>query len=193
MSTRHITQHSIQCSSQSYLSKTTARKSQQGWSLIEILTTLTIIALLSSLSLPNFNSWFQQRTQSALFRSLYHLTYFSRSQAISLQTYVTLCPTNDHVNCSHNWDDTSVMVFSDSNKNEQLDAPEDQLLRVMSLPQNKPCLALRASGGKQYLQFKATGASNGIAGHFRFCDPVHNHIAKKLVISLNGRPTIQDL
>lgn len=161
-----------------------------GISLIELLTSLTIIALLSSLATPGINQLLQRRSQQLALETLFHLSVYSRNEAIKSNDYFTLCPTMDRQRCNGQWNNT-LMVFRDSNKNETIDSGEN-LAKLLSLPPSTPCIDWR-SAAKNYLQFKPSGASNGSAGHFRFCDQLAKRLEKKVVISLNGRTSIKNL
>jgi len=165
-------------------------RTASGLSLIELLTCLSIIALLSSLTAPGIGQLLQRRSQQLALETLFHLSVYSRNEAIKFNDYFTLCPTLDSRYCNGQWNNT-LMVFKDSNKNESIDSGES-LSKLLSLPASTPCIDWR-SGAENYLQFKPSGASNGSAGHFRFCDQLAQRLDKKVVISLNGRTSIKNL
>ena len=164
-----------------------------GWTLVELLSSMTIVAILTGAGLPAMNRWLQQQAQATTFHDLHHLIYYARSAAIKRQRFITVCPSRDHHRCSSDWNSTDIMVFTDFNKNRIVETETDLVLRVSALPRQASCLQLRASAQKQYLQFKPSGASNGIAGHFRFCEDATTSNANKMVISLNGRSRIKKL
>jgi type IV fimbrial biogenesis protein FimT len=166
------------------------RKKQNGLTLIEILTTLSIIILTTAVGIPSFNGWLQQKAEVAVFRHLFHLVAYTRTEAIKANTYYTLCPTTNQINCSGDWNDT-VMIFSDHNKNETVD-DSDALFKLIQFPNTTPCIYWNLEK-RQYVQFKPTGFINGTAGHFRFCDNVDSSYDKKLVVSFNGRTSIKSL
>jgi prepilin-type N-terminal cleavage/methylation domain-containing protein len=161
-----------------------------GLSLIELLVSLAIIALLSSFTAPGIKQLLHRRSQQIALETLFHLSVYSRNEAIKFNDYFTVCPTVDKQRCNGQWNKT-VMVFRDSNKNETIDSDE-KLAKLLSLPPSTPCIDWR-SAAENYLQFRPSGASNGSAGHFRFCDRIAQRLEKKVVVSLNGRTSIKDL
>lgn len=166
-------------------------KRHSGWTLIELMIVLTIAGLLLGLGTPGMNQWLQQRTETLALRALYHLSVYARTSAIKAGNTVTLCPSDDHQHCGGSWNKT-VIIFTDRNKNETVDN-QDQLLRVANLPRNTPCLEWHASAKKTYMQFKSSGASNGTAGHLRFCEPGIDPNQSKLVIAFTGRSSLKPL
>ncbi|MEE8056237.1 MAG: GspH/FimT family pseudopilin [Pseudomonadales bacterium] len=165
--------------------------STHGWTLIELITVLAVFILLTGIGTPNLNKWLQHQTESTVFNTLYHLCVFARTLAVKENHYLTLCASEDLKHCGGPWNKT-IIVFSDFNKNETVDENE-QLFRAITLPKTTPCLEWNASAHRQYLQFKPSGATNGTAGHFKFCDTVINAIQKKIVVSFNGRTSLKSL
>ena len=171
--------------------KPLAKPHQQGWTLIELMSVLAIITLVSGLGMPSLSKWLQHSAEKTTYNTIHHLITFARTRAVKENKYFTLCPSNDNQHCNGDWNNT-LIIFSDDNKNEQLDE-DDRLFKSITLPTVTPCLEWRASAHRQYLQFKPSGATNGTAGHFRFCDSAHNSHAKKLSVSFMGRTSLKDL
>lgn len=171
--------------------QSTCRTGQNGWTLIELLTVLAVVSILAGVGVPSLSKWFQRQSEASLFKTLYHLSSYARTKAIRERQFLTLCPSEDHRQCNGEWQDT-IIIFSDGNRNETLDSDE-QLYKAITLPDNTPCLQWRASAGRNYLQFKPSGVTNGTAGHFRFCDQVISNYNKQLVVSFSGRSSLRDL
>lgn len=160
-----------------------------GFSLIELLTTLTVIMITMGAGLSGLSQWLHYQTETTLFNSLSHLTKFARTRAIKDGQYLTVCASTDKITCNGQWNNT-IIVFNDNNTNESVD-DQDVIYRVLSLPKTTPCIQWQASLGRQYLQFKPSGASNGTAGHFRLCDAIGNTGNKRLVVGLSGRTSLR--
>ena len=165
------------------------RHYHKGLSLLELLTSTSIAATLISISLSGMSNLLEQQSQKNILFDLYHLTTLTRTLAVRNETYFTLCSSENGRQCNNQWN-KQVIVFEDSNKNEQVDGKE-VIYRVWQIPKTLACLQWKS--GRNYLQFRPTGASNGTAGHFRFCDTDHNYLEKKLVISFNGRTSLKKL
>lgn len=166
-------------------------KQWQGFNLIELLIVMAIITVLGGLGIPSLRSGLQRSAEAATLNTLSHLATFARNRAIKEQTFFTLCPSVDLRHCQGEWNKT-LIVFSDGNRNERLDEGE-RLYQTLTLAKGTPCLEWRASAGRQYVQFKSSGATNGTAGHFRFCEGTRSVLNKRLVISFNGRTSLKTL
>ncbi len=143
------------------------------------------------LAIPGMIQWLERSTESAVFSLLNHMVVMARTRAIRDQTHFTVCASEDKIYCADHWN-RQIIVFNDPNTNETRDQGE-RLYKAITLPEGTPCISWNASLGRRYLQFKPTGASNGSAGHFRLCDGEGSYLNRKLVVSLNGRTSLQNL
>jgi type IV fimbrial biogenesis protein FimT len=164
--------------------------SVRGITLIELLSTLTIMSIVTAMGMPAMDQWIQRKTEDTVLKSLFHLSVYTRTEAIKASDYFTFCPTEDKISCGGNWN-KEIMVFKDSNKNEAIDE-DDVLFKLIRLPATSPCIEWILKK-RQYVQFKPSGASNGTAGHFKFCNQDKSLIDKKVIISFNGRTSMRAL
>lgn len=75
-------------------------KAQSGFTLIEVMVVVALVAILASLAVP---SWTQLLVRNSVRTSINDFSLslqFARSQAVLLNSPVTLCPSNDGVNCT---------------------------------------------------------------------------------------------
>ncbi len=162
----------------------------QGLTLIELLSTVSIISLVVAMGIPKMDQWIQQKTEESVLKSLFHLSVYARTEAIKATDYFTFCPTENRISCGGSWN-KEIMIFKDSNKNETVDE-DDVLFKLINLPESAPCIKWNLKK-RQYVQFKPSGASNGTAGHFRYCEEGDSLIHKKVIISFNGRTSMRKL
>ncbi|MEJ2041841.1 MAG: GspH/FimT family pseudopilin [Reinekea sp.] len=104
---------------------------QKGLTLVELLTAVSILVLITTFAVPNF-SRFQERISYDKTRN-HWLTFLKtgRANAISLQATITACPfdfLNNH--CSDNLNNDWLM-FIDDNKNKKLDINEESIQVLM--------------------------------------------------------------
>ena len=163
----------------------------RGFTLVDLLTTMSVLMIIACIGIPNMTGWLHSQAQSTVFNTLHHLCALARTRAIKDNNYMTVCASDDLTKCGGLWNKT-VIVFSDSNKNEQVDN-NDVLYKAITLPGTTPCIEWNSGARRQHLQFKPSGATNGTAGHFKFCNPTNLAIQKKLVVSFNGRTSIKKL
>jgi len=89
-----------------YYMKTTQSK-QSGLSLIELMATLGIAAIMMAMAVPSYRSFTQNNRMVAEFNTFTSALQLARSEAIRRNTNVTLCTSADGLACgtSARWDD----------------------------------------------------------------------------------------
>jgi prepilin-type N-terminal cleavage/methylation domain-containing protein len=76
------------------------QKHCSGFTLIELVITITIAAILIAIVVPSFNSIIESSKERATRDALISAIYTAREQAISKRVKVYLCPTSDGATCS---------------------------------------------------------------------------------------------
>ena len=84
---------------------------ERGFTLVELMVVISLIAIVTTLAVP---SWRALQTRNAI-RTLvndYTLSlYFARSEAVRLNSPVTLCPSNDGATCTDSALENGWVVF----------------------------------------------------------------------------------
>ncbi len=157
-----------------------------GFTLLELIVTLSIVTLSLSLGIPAIADWHQQAKSRSLQYALVHSIQYTRKQAVHLRTPVVLCP--GETGCVKDWGDT-LMIFTDDNSNATFDEGEI-LLKTISLGGAGNQLSWNRS--KAYLRFASEGIS-GLTGTLKYCSESdrdqHNF---GIVVSRVGRVRITD-
>ena len=158
-----------------------------GLSLLELLITLTIAAVLTGLAYPNFQSFLARVQTTTRINDLVSLVRFARHAAISEQRWVGLCPAlGERCTNSPDWE-TGIMVFADGNRDGTRQPAEPVLAYQPALKPGER-LRWRAFRRQNYLQFRARGYTNWQNGTFLYCpadaDPRY---AKGLILNIKGR------
>lgn len=77
-------------------------QTQKGFTLIELMLTLTILSIALAVAVPSFNSQIQNNRSQALGEELSVALQFARSEAVKRGRAVTVCASNaDHSACSN--------------------------------------------------------------------------------------------
>jgi len=166
-------------------------KYRQGWTIIELLMVLAITSLLVGMAVPPFTAMLDNYRASSKLNQIYHLFNYSRQQAVIHGQFVTVCPSRNRRQCIGDWT-APIIAFIDSNTDEEING-DDRLLRELAFAGGSQGIEFRASSRKQFLQFKASGVSNGIAGSLMICEKSHSLYKNKLVLSLTGRISLKSI
>ncbi|KPZ69026.1 Type II transport protein GspH [Shewanella sp. P1-14-1] len=152
-----------------------------GFSLVELIVTLSISAILTSFSLPYFEVIIEQSRSESSIRSIQQLIQLARNHAITFGTRVTVCPL---VNSQCNWDwQSGFSVFTDGGKRNELGS-EDELLYVMG-PFNSNDIVYY---NRNAIRFQPDGLASGTNGTFRYCPNTYNSpYSKAVIINQSGR------
>jgi type IV fimbrial biogenesis protein FimT len=158
---------------------------QQAFTLIELVITLAIIAILAGISLPSFKSLVGSSKITSEINALNGILQLSRTTAITKSEKVTICPSNDGVQCTKNWSQ-GYMAFIDFDGNRQLDST-DQLLQLHRIEDKKIRVRWRAFRKNNSLQWLNTGITNHQNGSFEYCYQNEPNLARGLFITKSGR------
>ncbi|WNO09866.1 GspH/FimT family pseudopilin [Teredinibacter sp. KSP-S5-2] len=158
----------------------------QGFTLIDLLIAISILAILFGMAIPQF-SVIQAKaeaksTTSAIRRSL----AFGRQKAVVEQKHITVCGADGNLRCEKN-NPQNIIVFDDKNNDRQY--TNDEILYSNLALTYSGTLKLRASLGRSYIEFRSNGSAKQ-AGSFEYCKPGIPTASRRVTISLPGRPYI---
>src|SRR5262245_51428444 len=71
-----------------------------GATLIELLTTLALVAVLGMLAAPGFGGVLYDSRRAAIVNELFHALFLARSEAVKRGDIVTVCQSADGLNCA---------------------------------------------------------------------------------------------
>lgn len=145
-------------------------KNAHGFTLVELLITILVAALLMALAIPAFHSFVENNRLAASTNQLVSALAVARSEGIHRRENVTLCSSADLATCavSASWE-TGWIAFTDRNGNGAIDGT-DVMLRVWeAIPAGH---TLTATGGTTQVIFDRLGIANIITNEiFRLANP----------------------
>jgi len=169
---------------------------QAGFSLVELLVTLTVIGMLAALGAAPLGAWFQDRRLIALNNALAGDLQRARGEAVGARRPVVLCTRGASLSCGGQaaWEG-GWLVFedpdgdrdcTDSGNDGRCDADNGRLLRVQSaLPAG---ITLRKTGTPaDRMRFTDTGTTPFFNHRYTFCDSRGAASARGLVLANTGR------
>lgn len=161
-------------------------RQMRGLSLLELIVSLGVVAVLLGIAIPDFNEVQQSLSGDVTLRKLASAVQLGKTSAITHGTTVTLCRSADGLSCGGGWQD-GVIVFTDSNRNRNIDE-DDSLVRHITFPNSKGHIRFRAFQNKQYLQLSSLGITHYQNGNFTYCPASKdNRFARQLIVNRTAR------
>jgi type IV fimbrial biogenesis protein FimT len=158
-----------------------------GVTLLEMMITVSIAALLGTVAVPSFNQLMRDNERAAAVNSFVHSLYLARSEAIKRGDVVSLCKSADGRTCTNAAADWNggwiVFVNKDRDDLPVRDAEEDIIQVYSGWP------AGHITSNRAAYSFRAYNQAV-VNGTIVFCDargPAH---ARAIIISHTGRPRI---
>lgn len=181
-----------------------------GFTLIELMITLAIVGILLTVGVPSLKTFMQGNQLIAASNELVSALHIARSEAIKLNSRVSICESSDGTSCSNtgSWKNGWI-VFVDfngdlANNGSPCDGtPVDCLLRVHDAI-NDPLLTMSGvdTNGNAVSSFTFTARgmpkdTSGVSesGVFSICSFDSSNIvigSRAVVLSLSGRVRISD-
>ena len=155
----------------------------RGFTLIELMVTLAVVAVLLSAGVPSFSALIKNNRLVTENYALRTVLGAARSEAQTQRTTVTVCRSANAIDCSTGDWGAGYIAFIDTDGDNQLDNDE-QLLQ--SKEQNTQGIAVRYSQAADILRFNSNGTALGSNGTFTFCDDRGTGEARGLIVSAVG-------
>ena len=161
-------------------------KTQQGLTLLELLTSLAIVAITFSFGIPKVFAIVHSNRLAAASNSLSGSFALARSEAVTRKREVVICKSRDGARCTKKggWEQGWI-VFIDQNYNEKRDEDE-KLVRVQAALPDEIQLNFSAFRSKNFVTYWASGFSE-MNGTFTFCIKNQPQMTRALILSKVGR------
>jgi type IV fimbrial biogenesis protein FimT len=159
-----------------------------GVTLIELVTTLGIIAILASVAAPSFSEARHNAERTTTVNGFLHGLFLARSEAIKRSEVVTVCRSTDGSTCAvaktSEWHDGwMIFVNKDHEQVPQRDADEEVLL----VHEGWSGGTIRSNRDSYSFRPYQHAVVNGT---IVFCDPRGSDHARAIIISHTGRPRV---
>jgi type IV fimbrial biogenesis protein FimT len=178
-------------------------RTQTGFTLYELLTTMLIVGVVLAIGVPNMQSFRQNSRMTAAANDLHSSFHLARSEAARAKTPITICASADSMvavpTCGGELE-AGWVVFEDRDGDIVVDVGEPILRRFPPIEND---IVVNTPGPDDYFSFAATGLGRGnVTGTaplatMVLCDPRGNvtggggkSTARVLIVTPLGRATV---
>jgi type IV fimbrial biogenesis protein FimT len=161
---------------------------QRGFSIIELMITITVLGLLLGIAVPSFTETVRNNRIISQNNELVASLNLARSEALKRSGSVSVCASADQATCSNstNWG-TGWIVFNDPNANGTLDAADGTDALLQTAGAAPPQFTLNATN-RSFVRFAGSGMAPAGLEIFDLirtgCSGLH---ARRINVSLVGR------
>jgi len=162
------------------------RKATRGFTMIEMLATVTIAVILFGISAPNMMSFIKNSEITAISNQFTGAVNLARSSAITEQKPVVICSSTTGTLCTGSaWEAGWMMYIVENNGDRRTLAIGDPLNEEISVSFNGFDVSTQIS-------FNTAGTINGTntTGDIVICDQRGNQYANAILINSIGRPVL---
>ena len=157
---------------------------QKGFTALELMVTMTVVAILLATAVPSFKEYGWNLRMKTAMDVLQTDLNLARSRAISHNIQTVICPATDTADCSGapQWQNGWI-VFTDLNGDHQRQDGE-ALLKQAGMTE---FLDITSSRSRTFLRFYPNGTAPGSNISIVFCDQRGAAHAGKIIVSNSGR------
>ncbi|WP_031255978.1 GspH/FimT family pseudopilin [Curvibacter lanceolatus] len=166
---------------------------QQGFTLLELLVSIAIVAIMVRLAVPSYQFIINSSRISGELNGLLTSFQFARAEAVRRGLSVTVCSSANGTSCSstNNWK-SGWLVFVDVNNNASLDAGDTVLRQQATLASANTVVA---DNSVSTVRFNREGIAAGLPADpvtFTFTPPSNASTQKRcLAVGAAGRMTVE--
>lgn len=124
----------------------------RGFTLIELMVTIAIVAILAAIAFPSFQSSLRNNRASTATNELMASFALARSEAVRSARGAGLCTSNDGTTCGGTWDDGWI-VWTDADSN----GVPDRTIRYTQAHDQLSVTATSSAGSTTLVRFDARG------------------------------------
>jgi len=183
------------------INNTTSNKYNSGFTLIEMIVTVSIVAILASIAAPNFRALLESNKATVATNEIVSALLLARSEALKRRNNVTVCTSIDQTTCAGNGEKDFAngwIVFVDCDKDRVVDASVDcgngglEAETVMKAQLGGKGINVNKGGDANkahYFTYNFTGRSD-LATTFNIKKADTSTVLKKITVARTGRVSV---
>lgn len=158
----------------------------KGFTLFDLIISLLILAILTSIAIPALGSWVESSRSNATRQQLQGFISLARSYALNASSVVTLCHIEKGGKCAKEFD-LPLSQFVDTDRDAQLGGDEE-VLKVLHIDMPEDIeLSWNREG---FLRFWPSGGTGALTGSLSYCSELSDENEFRIVIARTGRTRI---
>ena len=139
---------------------------QQGFTIIELMITVALIAVIAGIGIPSFRDVIAKNRVVSSINEFHQGLRLARSEAVKRNDTIVFCASSDQATCSGTWGN-GWLIYHDADGDNTVDANE--VVRVGDAVSGG--FSLTFTGNTTSISFLARGlVSDGVNGTFKLCD-----------------------
>jgi len=160
------------------------RSKINGFTLIELMISVSITSILVAIAIPNYNDFIVKMRVDNEISQLHRMLLITRNTAINSGQRTIICPLDNALKCTTQWQN-ELSIFIDVNDNKEFDNNEKIISMKASINSNDK---LVYGKGRTKITFKPTGQLSGLAnGTFRYCPISYKKYSRGIIVARSGR------
>ncbi len=161
-----------------------AHRQSAGFSLLELLWALLIVAVLTTLAVPAFSAFSASNKRSSSAQQVLNLLHYARSEAAAAFEITTFCLSDDGTSCDRTGG-AYFLLFHDLDSDRTVDAGELIYRETPHVADNHYRLS---ASNRAYIRYRPTGSVMDFGSVIICPQNRDNHYAARIVVHRSGRP-----
>lgn len=165
---------------------------QGGFTLLELMVTLSIAGILTAIAIPSFTETIKSNRITTQVNQFVSALNFTRSEAIKRGVRVSMCKSSDAVTCmkdgaGSNWSQGWI-IFTNQDSDGVFDGGDETILKIQDGTQNQITMT-----GNSLVDDMISYLPNGVisaSGTITVCDDRVGDVGKEIRLSSVGRSKI---
>ncbi len=161
------------------------RKHNKGFTLVEILMTMVIAAVLLGIGVPGLQTFIKNNSILAESNNLMTTIKTARSEAMTQRVFVTVCPSTNGIACGA-WNG-GYIAFTDIDGDETIDAGDGDTVIANNTIDIDNLTITFSTSGQTSIRFDSRGRAVGYNTTITLCDDRGADYARGIIIEPIGR------